>query len=636
MSAEMRLYSGTSGEFITDTVHNQIADKLKLAFFNYFGYNPSEGEVNSWQNSLRAISGVFQYSRLIDQAIILEYQLPNTSKRLDCMVCGKDGAFTDNAVIIELKQWEKCTESPGENEVQTWVGGREKDVLHPSVQVGHYKEYLMDYETVFYEGKQPVSLHSCAFLHNYPYEPDDEIFSEKFRPAIADSPIFTKDDVDEFSKFLADRVKLGGGLEIMSRIEGSSQRPSKELMNHVSNVIRGIHDYILLDEQLLVYDKVLSLVKNGFNGGKKTMLIVEGGPGTGKSVIAINLMADLLAMHYNAQYATGSKAFTSTLREILGKRAVPQLKYFNSYVHAMNNDVDVIIADEAHRIWNLNISRFTPRDQASDVPVIDHMIRAAKVLVFFVDNRQIIRPNEVGTVSYIQEHALKNNCAVIRYKLESQFRCKGSDAFVNWINNTLGIERTANVLWTGSENFDFRIFSSPHEMEKAIRNRVKSGKTGRMTAGFCWPWSEPEKDGNLVDDIIIDGYRRPWNAKPGFTRLAAGIPQSDLWAHETGGIDQVGCVYTAMGFEFDYVGVIFGGDLVYNLDTQSWEGHPEKSKDRTVRNAKSSFTDFVKNAYRVLLSRGMEGCYVYFTDKDTERFFKSRMDLSGMGMAQMA
>lgn len=629
----MRLYSGTSGQFITDTVHNQITDKLRLAFFNYFGYNPSEGEVNSWQNSLRAISEVFQYSQLIDQAIILEYQLPNTSKRLDCMVCGKDEWQRDNAVIIELKQWERCSKSAGENEVQTWVGGRERDVLHPSVQVARYKEYLRDYQTVFYEEDQAISLHSCAFLHNYPHDNNDEIFSEKFRPAITDSPLFTKDDVDDFSKFLDDRVKLGDGLDIMARIEGSSLRPSKQLMDHVSNVIHGIHEYTLLDEQLLVYDKVLSIVKNGFNQGKKTVLIVEGGPGTGKSVIAINLMADLLGMHYNAQYATGSKAFTSTLREILGKRAVPQLKYFNSYAHAQDNEVDVIIADEAHRIWNLNISRFTPRNMTSDTPVIDHMIRAARVLVFFVDNRQIIRPNEVGTVNYIEEHARKNNCAVFKYKLESQFRCKGSDAFVNWINNTLGIERTANVLWAGGEEFDFRIFQSPDEVEKAIRNKVKSGKTGRMTAGFCWDWSEPENDGTLKDDVIIGGYRRPWNAKPGSTRLAAGIPQSNLWAHEPGGIDQVGCVYTAMGFEFDYVGVIFGSDLVYNFDTQSWDGHPEMSKDRTVRSAKSSFTDFVKNAYRVLLSRGMEGCYVYFMDKDTERFFKSRMDRNGLDRA---
>lgn len=629
----MRLYSGTSGQFITDTVHNQIADKLKLAFFNYFGYNPSEGEVNSWQNSLRAISGVFQYSQLMDQAIILEYQLPNTSKRLDCMVCGKDEGRKDNAVIIELKQWEKCTRSADDNEVQTWVGGRERDVLHPSVQVGRYKEYLRDYQTVFYDQEQPVSLHSCAFLHNYPYEADDEIFAEKFRPAINDSPIFTKDDVDNFSKFLSERVKLGDGTDIMARIEGSTLKPSKKLMSHVSNVIHGIHDYTLLDEQLLVYDKVLSLVKNGFNQGRKTVLIVEGGPGTGKSVIAINLMADLLGMHYNAQYATGSKAFTSTLREILGKRAVPQLKYFNSYVNAQDNEVDVIIADEAHRIWNLNISRFTPRDKASDTPVIDHMIRAARVLIFFVDNRQIIRPNEVGTVSYIEEHARKNNCVVLRYKLESQFRCKGSDAFVNWINNTLGIERTANPLWTGGEEFDFRIFQSPDEMEKAIRQKVKEGKTGRMTAGFCWDWSEPEDDGTLKDDVVIGGFRRPWNAKPGSRRLAAGIPQSNLWAHEAGGIDQVGCVYTAMGFEFDYVGVIFGTDLVYNLDTQSWEGHPERSRDRSVKSARSSFTEFVKNTYRVLLSRGMEGCYVYFMDRDTERFFKSRMERSGLDRA---
>ncbi|HKJ96290.1 MAG TPA: DNA/RNA helicase domain-containing protein [Thermoplasmataceae archaeon] len=245
--------------------------------------------------------------------------------------------------------------------------------------------------------------------------------------------------------------------------------------------------------------------------------------------------------------------------------------------------------------------------------------------MFFVDDRQVIRPQEVGSTQYIEEHARNNGCNVYTYELETQFRCKGSDAFVNWINNTLGIERNANVMWTGEEDFDFSIMESPEAVEEAIREKLEEGKKGRMVAGFCWPWSNPREDGTLVDDVVIGDYKRPWNAKPGSKKLAKGIPVSNLWANDPGGMNQVGCVYTAQGFEFDYVGVIFGKDLVYNLDSQSWEGHPDNSWEAKQNKPKDRFTQFVKNTYRVLLSRGIEGCFVYFMDKDTERFFKTRI-----------
>jgi DUF2075 family protein len=150
-----------------------------------------------------------------------------------------------------------------------------------------------------------------------------------------------------------------------------------------------------------------------------------------------------------------------------------------------------------------------------------------------------------------------------------------------------------------------------------------------MTAGFCWEWSKkPKSDGTLHEDVVIGGFRRPWNARPEATRLAKGIPKATLWAHDPNGINQIGCIYTAQGFEFDYVGVIFGNDLVYDLDKQKWIGRPENSGDTVVRRSKDRFVDLVKNTYRVLLSRGLKGCYVYFMDKDTERFFKSRMEVN--------
>ena len=622
----MRLYAGSSQQFIMDTIQNQIADKLRNAFFNYYRFSPSPGEIMSWRNSLRAMSNVFQYANLMDHGVILEYQLPLTSRRLDCLITGRDKDSRDNAVIVELKQWESCEEADGENEVLTWIGGSRREVLHPSAQVGQYAMYLRDGHTAFYEDI-PVMLNACTYLHNYCFSDGDVLLNDKFSEVMDNFPLFSSDDVDPLKDYLEMRLGTGQGLDVLGRVESGKYRPSRKLMDHVGKVIKGTSQYVLLDEQLVVYDKVFACARKGFHHKKKTAIVIKGGPGTGKSIIAINLMADLLLQGYNAHYATGSRAFTETLRKVIGPRGAVQFKYFNSYTDAESNAIDVLISDEAHRIRKTSSSRFTPKAKRSDTPQVQEIINAGKVSVFFIDDDQVVRPDEIGSADYIRSNAEAAGCNVHDYELEVQFRCSGSEAFVNWVNNTLAIRRTANVLWNGLEEFDFLIFDTPGLLEQAIRQKEQEGFTARMTAGFCWQWSKkPYPDGSLKDDVVIGDYRRPWNARPEASQLARGIPKATLWAHDPNGIDQIGCVYTAQGFEFDYVGVIFGNDLVYDLDDQNWLGVKENSCDPAVRRAGDRVADLIKNTYRVLLSRGMKGCYVHFLDKNTERFVRSRAE----------
>jgi DUF2075 family protein len=626
----MRLYIGSTRQFITDATHNQVADKLKSAFFNYYRYAPSPGEMRSWRQSLGSISQVFQLNNLLDHGIILEYQIPFTSKRLDCLITGKDELRNDNAVIIELKQWENCEPADGENEVITYVGGAEREVLHPSAQAGQYATYLEDVHTAFYEPPRPIKLSACAYLHNYRFVSDEILLTKKFSRIINSYPLFSMDDVDPLSDFLRARLQGGSGMDVLGRIEDGEYRPSKKLMEHVGNVIKGKPEYILLDEQLVAYDRVMASAKKGMGDRRKTVIIIKGGPGTGKSVIAINLMADLLLAGYNAHYATGSKAFTETLRKIIGNRGSVQFKYFNSYMGANRDAVDVLICDEAHRIRETSHNRFTSKAKRTDTPQIQELINAARVSVFFIDQDQVVRPAEIGSIKHIKEYAAKNDCLLFEHELETQFRCSGSEAFVSWINNTLGIARTAHVLWTGEENFKFKIFESPESLEKAIRIKSQQGYSARMTAGFCWEWSKHNEDRALNDDVIIGDYRRPWNARHEAVKLPKGVPKAQFWAHDPNGIEQIGCVYTAQGFEFDYIGVIFGNDIIYSFEEGKWIGYPGNSRDPVVRGAKGKFIDLVKNTYRVLLSRGLKGCYVYFLDKETEKFIRSRMDIPGV------
>lgn len=624
----MQLYSGTTASLIEDSTKNRIASKLSDSFFHYFRYRPSPGEVGSWRNSLRAVSQVFQEAKLLSHGVILEFQLPLTSRRLDCLVTGRNDFSRENAVIIELKQWDRCEDGAGRNELSTWVGGGQRDVLHPSAQVGQYKMYLEDSHDAF-DTDKGILLHACSYLHNYAFDPADVIFSQKFRDLLSTYPLFTGDDVDKLIEFLRPRVPNGDEGEIVKTIEKSHYRASRKLLDHVSQVIKGRSEYVLLDEQLIVYDRVLKSAEMGHKDKKKTVVIVKGGPGTGKSVIALNLMGDLSAKNLNTHYVTGSKAFTTTIREIVGSRAAQQVKYFNSYIAAEYNVVDVMVCDEAHRIRTTSNNRFTKVEKRAKGPQIEELINASKAAVFFIDDDQIVRPGEIGSSDYIRDFANEKKCQIYEYELEAQFRCAGSDGFVNWINNTLQIRRTANVLWdTDDQAFDFRIMESPDGLDQAIRQKAAQEFTARLTAGFCWRWSQPRPDGTLENDVVVGEYRRPWNAKSDAGKLAPGIPKESLWAYEPGGINQIGCIYTAQGFEFDYVGVIVGNDLVYDGASGQWCGNPANSWDTTVKRSKTNFLRNVKNTYRVLLSRGIKGCYVYFMDKGTETFFRSRMEQS--------
>ena len=285
----MRLYSGTSRQFIDDTVRNQIADKLLNAYLDYFRHRPSIGEINSWRESLQRVANLFQYANLLDHGVILEYQLPLSSKRLDCLICGRDVKAEDNAIIIELKQWQNCEEADSEREVITWVGGAKREILHPSVQVGQYERYLKDVHTGFY-GDNAIELLGVSYLHNYSFSEEDPLIAHKFEEINIRNPLYSADDVDSLAGLLEEKLSEGEGETVLARIENSQYRPSKKLMEHVARVIHNKSEYVLLDEQLVVYDKISTLLKESYRKKNKHAVIIKGGPGTGKSVIAINLI----------------------------------------------------------------------------------------------------------------------------------------------------------------------------------------------------------------------------------------------------------------------------------------------------------------------------------------------------------
>jgi uncharacterized protein len=623
----MHLYSGVTPDFVADATRNRIAGKLKSAFFDYFRYEPSTSEVHSWQNSLRAMSDVIEVASLEDHGIVVELQLPLSSKRLDCMLTGRDDSDRAQAVVVELKQWEHAQPSPIEDCVGVSFGGGIKDVLHPSAQVGGYQRYLVDVHTSFSEGE--VGLSACGFAHNARFDAAEELWSEVHSVLLRRWPLFAGDQVDEFADYLNVQLVGGDGRSVLQEVLKGRYRPHKRLLEHTARVIRREPAYVLLDEQQVAFNDIIGRVRDRQLSTEQTVFIIRGGPGTGKSVIAVNLLAELSADGFATQHATGSKAFTENLRKVVGPRARAQFNYFNTFAGAEPQLLDAVVCDEAHRIRQSSAHRFMKKEARSDRTQIEELIACAKVSVFFIDDRQVVRPAEVGSSKLIRDTAKKLDIQVIEHQLETQFRCGGSDAFVGWVDNTLEIAATPFVLWDPKEEFDFQIVDTPQELEAMIRNKATEGYAARLSAGFCWPWSEPNDDGTLVRDVTIDGWSMPWNAKADSRRLATGIPKSNYWAVDPGGLEQVGCIYTAQGFEYDFAGVIFGRDLVWR-PRKGWLGQPEFSRDSVVKRGGlrdlASYSALVKNAYRVLLTRGLQGCYVYFEDDQTRDFFLSRTE----------
>jgi len=612
---------------MADTQMHRIAEKLRNEYIVQIGHRPGPSEVASWQNSLQALALLISQAKLEDHGVILEYQLGNTSKRLDAMLTGRSGTSAENAVVVELKQWGTTAPSPAEGCVETFVGQRIRRVLHPSVQVGGYQQWLLDNHAVFYD-TDAVGLTAVSYLHNMQFDPAGELWSERHTESLSANPLFTGDQSDKLAAFLNQHLSAGDGIPVMSRVLESKYRPSRKLLEHTAAMIAAQSDFVLLDEQRVAFESVLAEARAGYHEAKKSVVVIQGGPGTGKSVIALHLVGELAKLGYNAQHATGSKAFTENIRRVVGRRAGnSQFRYFNQFGGMQPNDVDVLILDEAHRLRETSASRFTPRAKRSDLKQVDELIGAAKTSVFFIDDLQGVRPNEVGDTALILEAAERNGAEASVFELETQFRLAGSKAFLSWVDHTLGLDETATPIWeAGKETFDFQIVDSVEQLDAMIRSKADEGQSARLTAGFCWPWSDPEPDGTLVNDVKVGDWQMPWNAKPDAGRLAPGIPPSNFWASNPNGINQVGCVYTAQGFEFDYVGVIFGRDLRWDPASQTWIGDSGASHDSIVKRSGDRFTDLVKRTYRVLLTRGLKGCYVYVANDETRAQLLGQVD----------
>ena len=586
------------------------------------GPRPSPGEKRSWDRSIPVLAHDLVQAGLGDVEVLLEHRLPLSSRRVDAILARHPVSGAASYVVVELKQWGGAELYEDDPTMVVIDGYGHQPRLHPLEQVRGYCEYLVDFLPALQDDAETVA--GVAYLHN---ATEHGVAPLRGLAESGHARLFTGERRSDFTDFLRSRLAGGvAGAPYADAFLSSKAAPSRQLLSVAAAEIRDREQFVLLDEQQLAFRLVLHATEAARAGDSKTVVIVAGGPGSGKSVIALSLLGELARRGRTVVHATGSRSFTQTLRKVAGKgssRTQSLFKYFNQFIDADRNGLEVLILDEAHRIRETSASRFTKAQFRSGRPQIDELMSAARVPVFLLDEHQVVRPGELGTVEEIEAHAGRLGLAVRKITLDAQFRCGGSEAYVDWVRRLLGLAPGGPVSWAGDPAFAVQVAETPQEMEHLLRERLDAGYGARMAAGFCWPWSDPRPDGSLVPDVVIGDWSRPWNVRG--ERAVGGAPPAALWATDPAGFGQVGCVYTAQGFEYDWNGVIIGPDLVWRGDR--WVAVRDANRDPDLR-SRAKVTDheferLVRNVYKVLLTRGMIGTIVYSADPETREKLRS-------------
>ncbi|RZQ63387.1 DUF2075 domain-containing protein [Amycolatopsis suaedae] len=627
----MALVRGRAADLLAEAnlghLHTRLAEQSGFVL----GTRAGVGEVNSWRHSLRVLLNDLVDAGLGDIEVLLEHQLPHSRQRIDVVLCGAHPRTGESSfVFVELKQWSKAEIHLAEVLNIPGMPGRH---LHPAEQVRGYCQYMVDHTESL--ASRPKSVHGVAYLHNARRA---DVAGLLQYATSQYGRLFTMDDkaklADHLRAVLDAEAARDVAREAGDEFLGYAHRPTKPLLDLAAAEIQDREQFVLLDEQKVAYEVVMQAVERAHAAPTRTVIIVEGGPGSGKSVIALSLLGELARRGIPTHHATGSRSFTLTMRKYAGKgntRVKGLFKYFNNYVGSNPRELTVLICDEAHRIRKSGVTQYTKKEQRERAGrQIDELINVATVPVFLLDENQTVRPGEMGSVREITAAAQSLGCEVEIIRLQDQLRCGGSVNYDEWVARLLGLRNEPAIPWSKlagplDEGITVTSAASPEALESwVLHQQATNGGVARLAAGFCWEWSNPVPTENglrLVDDVRIGGWHRPWNAKSDEKKKVEGVPESAYWATDPRGFGQVGCIYTAQGFEYDWSGVIFGPDLVRR--DGRWVPVRSESKDGDVRKADDlHFGALIKNTYKVLLTRGMRGTAVYSTDPETQAFLE--------------
>ncbi len=613
----MIIYEATKKDFV-DQSFGDLTDNYLISFYyKATGVMVSASEQESWKTSIRWMRDVLRDPEIpMDANVFIEYRLPKTLKRIDFIIAGQDQYGSEHVVLIELKQWSHVSLSEKDGIVQTGFFGEQP---HPSYQVWSYATLLEGFNTTVY--KENVQLRPCAYLHNY--RKDDVIEHEQYAPYLEKAPVFLEGDLEKerLQAFIKRFVKKGDSKKVMYRIEHGEIRPSKKLADSIGRMLKGNQEFVLIDDQKLAYEQALALVRRSTKS-KKHILVIRGGPGTGKSLIAVRLLSTLLKMGLLTQYVSKAAApravYESKLTGSMRKTEITNIfSGSGSFTDLEPNTFDVLLIDEAHR---LNKKSGLLKNKGENQ--VKELIQAAACTVFFLDEDQKVTWDDIGELKEIEHWSRESGADLQVMDLACQFRCNGSDGYLSWLDQILQIRPTANESMEGT-GYDFRVFDSVQELRNSIEEKNKESNNARIVAGYCWDWTS-KKNGAAYDiRIPAENFSMRWN-------LAS---DGSLWILAPESVREAGCIHTCQGLELDHIGVIIGPDLIVRdgkvitrpemrskMDV-SLKGYKKARKDNPEAADKKADA-IIKNTYRTLMTRGMKSCSIYSEDAETRAYFR--------------
>ncbi len=615
----MIVYQEAKKQFLHDVKLDLIEEKIEQKVRERLHRKTAHNEFLSWMNSMQYMYKVMEDRAIPDESLIaIEYRIPNSNKRVDFIISGEDDKGRESAVVIELKQWQELTKVESKEAiVKTHLQGRMVETTHPSYQAWSYVSMIKDYNEDV--RKYKINLKPCAYLHNYRLQNHDDLTDECYEYYIDKAPVFTRGDTERLARFISKYIKKGNP-DVLYHIDHGRIVPSKSLQDSLSSMLRGNKEFTLIDEQKVVFERALEIVKEQ---NKKKVYIIHGGPGTGKTVLAINMLVAILDMDQNVMYVTKNSAPREVYRKKLTegkyrKAYIDNLfKGSGSFTEAVSDDFDCLIVDEAHRL-NEKSGMFQNLGENQ----VKEIINAAKTSIFFVDDFQMVTTKDIGSTNEIKKWCRFFDAQVYEDTLISQFRCNGSDSYLSWIDNVLEINPEATDEFDC--DYDIRICDTPDEVRQLILEKNKINNKSRMVAGYCWNWIKEGKNDSHIHDIQIDDFEMSWN-----------LGSSSTWAIDPESVNEIGCIHTCQGLEFDYVGVIIGEDMRYDdgiitdftkrartdQSLKGIKGLYKKNKEEALNVADR----IIKNTYRTLLTRGQKGCYIYCVDENLKSYLRERL-----------
>jgi len=626
----MLVYQATKDQFVDDVTNDVIVDRITEAFEARI-HRVNKSEVISWKNSMEYMNKVLVTPAIPgDCGVAIEFRVPYTNSRIDFVLTGYGADELDSpseaAVIVELKQWQSLEAVPDQDAiVRTYTGGAMRHVSHPSYQAWSYARMIEDYNEAVRDSH--IELVPCAYLHNYQVaEGYDPLLDPAYLEYLDRAPAFCSGDVVKLRDFICRHIVRGDDGKILYEIESGKLRPSKSLQDALASMLDGNDEFVMIDDQKVIFETAAQLAKQAQRTGERQVFIVRGGPGTGKSVVAINLLVRLTGEDMVVQYVSKNSAPRNVYAKKLQGRNRSKAYISNlfqgpgRFVDYSGGPLDAIVVDEAHRL-NEKSGLYGNLGENQ----IKEIIAASRLSVFFIDESQRVTIKDIGSVADIVAHADAAGAHVHHAELRSQFRCNGSDGYLDWLDDVLGILPAEGPIL--DLDYDFRVVDDPNELFRLIEERNASAGKARVLAGYCWEWPKKSQSDPSHHDVVIPehDFARSWN-----------VNESGTWAIDEGSVDQVGCIHTSQGLEFDYVGVIIGDDMGVVDGGITTDFTKRAKSDASLKGIKTLAKadpekaqrvadEIIRNTYRVLMTRGMKGCYVFCADGALADYLRSRM-----------